>query len=217
MLKPQGFLFDLDGTLLDTAPDLGNALNHVLSHYSLPNCEYNQYRPVASHGSMGLINLGFADRLDNYDVPRLRQQLLDFYNDNICVDTVLFDGVNELIIAIEKANLPWGIVTNKPGWLTDSLLPNFDTFRNCQVVVSGDTIEQRKPHPAPLLLAADSLKIKARNIWYVGDAERDIEAANAASMVSVLANYGYISDKDDTKSWQADMEIQKADELISIL
>ncbi len=214
MRKPSGLLFDLDGTLLDTARDLGNALNHVLDLNSLPRCEYEQYRQVASHGTNGLLDLGFGDSLANYDVELLRKQLLDYYYANICVDTVLFDGVKELVEEMDNVELPWGIVTNKPGWLTNALLPHFSSLENCRIVISGDSIAQRKPDPAPLLLAAQSISRDPQQIWYVGDAERDIQAANAADMTSVLADYGYISDVENTASWLADFSIHHASSLI---
>lgn len=217
MQRPDGILFDLDGTLLDTARDLGNALNHVLARYKLPLCDYEQYRPVASHGSMGLLNLGFGDLIKEYDFESLRSEFLDFYNANLCVDTLPFDGVDQLITTLDQKDLPWGIVTNKPGWLTDALLPNFNQFKNCKVVISGDTLAERKPHPAPLLHAAEAINVEASSVWYIGDAERDIQAANAANMISVIADYGYISDSDRPEEWKADLNIKTATCLISYL
>ena len=210
MRSPKGILFDLDGTLLDTARDLGKALNHVLAKYDFPLCSYEQYRPIASHGSLGLINLGFGDKITDFDFDVLRQEFLDFYNDNLCVDTVPFEGVKELIETLDHQDIPWGIVTNKPGWLTDELVPQFDTFANCKVTISGDTLAQRKPHPAPLNHAAQIMEIPNDQIWYIGDAERDIQAANAANMVSVLADYGYISENDTPETWDADLRIETA-------
>lgn len=217
MNKPSGLLFDLDGTLLDTARDLGNALNHVLSLYDLPKCEYHQYREVASHGSNGLLNLGFGDQLKEYDLEVLRKQFLDYYYENICVDTVPFEGINDLVREMDRIGMPWGVVTNKPGWLTDVLMPQFAQFENCKIIISGDTLANRKPHPEPLLFAAKALERAPEEIWYVGDAERDIEAANSAKMTSVLANYGYISQTDKTDEWLADLSISLASELLPYL
>lgn len=217
MNKPSGLLFDLDGTLLDTARDLGNALNFVLDKHALPLCTYEQYRAVASHGSNGLLNLGFGELLVEYDLNILRKELLDYYYANICVDTIPFDGVDELIDEMNKASLPWGIVTNKPGWLTDSLIPNFEQFNSCKILLSGDSLEQRKPHPEPLLHAANALNKAAEDLWYIGDAERDIQAANAANMTSVLADYGYIAKSDDPDSWSADISIKHASALIPLI
>jgi phosphoglycolate phosphatase len=210
MPSPKAILFDLDGTLLDTARDLGNALNQVLALHERPECSFSRYRNIASDGSKGLLELGFSDELKNFDFELLRQQFLDFYEQNICVDTTLFAGVENLLENLNQVNIPWGIVTNKPGWLTDLLLPNFAIFEHSQVVISGDTLPQRKPHPLPLIHAAKQLNVEADQAWYVGDAERDIQAANAANMYSVLARYGYIDKQHRTASWNADLEILSA-------
>lgn len=205
--KPQALLFDLDGTLLDTARDLGNALNHVLSSHSQPQCDYAIYRNIASDGSKGLLDIGFGARLQDYNFADLRQQFLDYYQHAICVDTTVFSGVQELIQGLDSADIPWGIVTNKPGWLTAKLLPHFSEFENCQVVISGDTFSQNKPHPLPLLAAARKINIAPAKIWYVGDAKRDIDAAKAANMVSVLAGYGYIDATHQAQLWAADLQV----------
>lgn len=205
--KPQALLFDLDGTLLDTARDLGNALNHVLTSNNQPVCDYAIYRNIASDGSKGLLDIGFGAQIKHYDYAQLRQQFLDYYHQAICVDTTVFTGVQELIQGLDTANIPWGIVTNKPGWLTAKLLPHFAEFANCQVVISGDTFSHSKPHPMPLLAAAKQIEIAPNEIWYVGDAKRDIDAAKAADMVSVLANYGYIDSTHQAHLWAADLKV----------
>jgi N-acetyl-D-muramate 6-phosphate phosphatase len=217
MQYPQAILFDLDGTLLDTARDLGNALNAVLRDKKLPEIHYDEYRPIASNGAKGMLELGFGDLLVDYDFEQLRQQFLKHYQQNICADTIAFDGVDVLIEQLILMNIPWGVVTNKPATLTNELLAKFKLFEHCQVVVSGDTLAERKPHPAPLLHAADIISIKPEQIWYVGDAERDIQAAKAAGMTSVLAEYGYIEAEDNTADWQADFSISHASELLTHL
>jgi len=217
MPKTQAVLFDLDGTLLDTARDLGNSLNYLLQKHQLPLCEYEQYRPVASHGTRGLLALGFNEQPEKYDFSQLRTEFLDHYNNNLCVDTVLFPGTEQMLELLRQNQLPWGIVTNKPEFLTHELLPNFPALSDCAVVVCGDTLAQAKPHPAPLLYAAEQLQITPEHIWYVGDAQRDIEAAKAASMPSVLAEYGYISDLDKPATWQADFSIHNPQQLLTCL
>lgn len=217
MNRPDAILFDLDGTLLDTARDLGNALNFVLREHGLPEKHYSDYRPVASHGSQGLLELGFGDALDNYDVEILRTRLLDYYFEHICTDTVPFDGIEALIACMDARSLPWGIVTNKPGWLTNALVPEFKAFEHCGVTVSGDTLKTRKPHPEPLLHAAKHLGVAAQKVWYVGDAERDIQSANRAGMLSIVAEYGYIDGSEDPGEWHADLHVAHADDLLSLL
>ncbi|XOV78200.1 MAG: HAD family hydrolase [Aestuariibacter sp.] len=189
----KGVLFDLDGTLLDTARDLGGALNVMLNRYNLPEVEYERYRIEASNGSIGLLKLGFADVYNDYQESDLRQEFLDIYHHNICKDTSVFPGIEEIISYLDEQGIPWGIVTNKPEDLTKQLLPFFPVMNSSGVVVAGDTLPERKPSPVPLLHAAEIIGCAPEACIYVGDALRDIEAANQANMISVLAGYGYLS------------------------
>lgn len=214
---PKGILFDLDGTLLDTADDLGSALNHVLQHHGLKHCSAEVYRQAASHGSIALLKIGFGNRLIEFDLENLKQQFLNFYQNHICVDSRLFDGVEKTLNELTDRSIPWGIVTNKPQSLTQKLLPNFDCFKASVINVSGDTLKYSKPHPAPMRFAAKSLNLRCEEIWYVGDAERDMQAANKVAMTSILAKYGYISGNDQPQHWNADIEIASPDELIHFL
>jgi 2-phosphoglycolate phosphatase len=212
--KPNAILFDLDGTLLDTARDLGNALNQILKKLERPTINYEIYRNIASDGAKGMLELGLGEDLKNYDVDVLRQQFLDYYETNICVDTDYFSGVESLLLTLNQKNIPWGIVTNKPEFLTLQLVTSFPLLQNCGVIISGDTLSKRKPHPLPLLHAEEKLALDSPNTWYIGDAERDIQAANAANMHSVIAQYGYISDIQQTNSWNADISIHSPSELL---
>ncbi|MGK0268821.1 MAG: 2-phosphoglycolate phosphatase [Paraglaciecola sp.] len=213
--KPNAILFDLDGTLLDTARDLGNALNQILSTLKRPTVAYEVYRNIASDGARGMLELGFGEDLKNYDFTNLRQQFLDYYENNICVDTDYFVGVENLLLALNRNNVPWGIVTNKPEFLTLQLVTSFPLLQNCAVIISGDTLNERKPHPLPLLYAEEKLALASPNTWYVGDAERDIQAANAANMISVVAEYGYISDIQQTNNWNAHLSIHNPIDLLA--
>jgi 2-phosphoglycolate phosphatase len=212
--KPNAILFDLDGTLLDTARDLGNALNQILTGLERPTVAYEVYRNIASDGAKGMLELGFGEDLKEYDFATLRQQFLDYYEKNICVETAYFDGVEDLLLALNQKNIPWGIVTNKPEFLTLQLVTSFPLLQNCGVIISGDSLNKRKPHPLPLLHAEEKLAHTSPNTWYVGDAERDIQAANSANMHSVIAQYGYISDIQQTNSWNADLSIHCPSELL---
>lgn len=214
---PKGVLFDLDGTLLDTAPDLGHALNHVLAQHGFARMDYQDYRNHASHGAFGMLKCGFKTQLAEFDNEALRKQFLDYYLTNICIDTQLFEGIAQVITTLDDCTIPWGIVTNKPGWLTDALLPYFAELSSCQVVVSGDSLAERKPHPAPLLFAAEKIGIAPEHCWYLGDAERDIQAARAANMFAVIAAWGYISEDDEPENWQAHLSIKNASDLINYL
>jgi phosphoglycolate phosphatase len=216
MIQFQGILFDLDGTLLDTAPDLGNALNFVLRQHGLNECDYRDYRLVASDGAKGLLELGFAEQFEQIDYTLARQALIDYYDENICVGTQPFEGVTEFLTQLNIAQVPWGIVTNKPGHLTAKLLKHFPIMANCKVVISGDTYENSKPHPQPLLEAAKILNIKPNETLYVGDASRDIEAAVAAKMRSVAALYGYLKHPDEANTWSAEFTIQHISDLCKL-
>jgi 2-phosphoglycolate phosphatase len=213
--KPSAILFDLDGTLLDTAKDLGNALNQILSLLGRPTVDYEIYRNIASDGAKGMLELGFGDDLKALDFASLRQQFLNYYENNICVDTDYFDGVENLLSTLNQNNVPWGIVTNKPEFLTLQLVTSFPLLQNCAVIISGDSLSQRKPHPLPLLHAQEHFALTSPYTWYIGDAERDIQAANAANMISVIAQYGYISDIQQTNGWNADLSIYKPSDLLA--
>jgi phosphoglycolate phosphatase len=210
-------LFDLDGTLLDTAPDLADALNAVLTEQGRAPLPFEQIRPVVSHGGIALIQLGFGlDRSDPGFEP-LRQRLLAIYRDNLAVKTRLFAGMEKLLDEIEQRGLNWGIVTNKPGWLTEPLLQTLGLRERASCVVSGDTLEQRKPHPAPMLHACELAGSHPHQCVYVGDAERDIEAGRNAGMYTLVALFGYIQPQDAPESWQASALIDQPAEILDWL
>ncbi|WNC70872.1 HAD-IA family hydrolase [Thalassotalea psychrophila] len=212
----KGVLFDLDGTLLDTADDLGAALNHLLNAHGFTKVSSKEYRLVASDGVYPLLDLGFKEQLAKFDKEVLRQEFLDYYLENIATHTKLFPGIEQLLTLIEDANIPWGIVTNKPAFLTDPLLLHFEQFAKSQSNISGDTIKERKPHPAPMLLASKQLGVAAEHIWYLGDAKRDIDAGNAALMTTVAVKWGYIKPLDDCSKWQANHIISNPLDLVGI-
>jgi phosphoglycolate phosphatase len=201
--KYNAVLFDLDGTLLDTANDLGEALNYVLKKHNFPSVAREHYRPVASDGAKGLLELGFGEQLNEFNYDELRREFLDYYQENIAVHTCLYPGISELLTNLNELNIPWGVVTNKPEELTTLLLPSFDEFKACRVMVGGDTLKERKPHPAPLLHACKKLLVHATECIYVGDAPRDIEAGNRAQMYTIIAKWGYILATEECNLWQA--------------
>ncbi len=199
--RHSALLLDLDGTLLDTAPDMGGALNRLRAENGLDPLPASVTRPVVSHGSARLVSLGFPTATGD-DYEQLRLRFLEIYALNLADGTRLFPGAEVLLAELERLGLPWGIVTNKPGWLTDPLLAALDLDRRAACVVSGDTLPERKPHPMPLLHAARAIGIPPGRCVYAGDAERDIQAGRAAGMTTVVAAYGYISAEDDPRSWQ---------------
>jgi len=214
--KYDGVLFDLDGTLLDTANDLGEALNYVLSKYGLPTVSRETYRPIASDGALGLLTLGFAEKLAMYDYDQLRAEFLEYYQENLAVHTCLYPGIESLLQTLNDNQVPWGVVTNKPEGLTNLLLPHYSIFDSCSVVVGGDTLPKRKPDPAPLFHACEQIDLDPTRCIYVGDAPRDIEAGNSADMLTVAVEWGYIKNVQECKSWNANLIVKSPDEITKI-
>jgi len=214
---PQGVLFDLDGTLLDTAPDLAAALNHVRTQQGLPRLSFAQIRPHVSHGSAALIKIGGDAPQSGENFAAFQQALLQVYAANVACETRLFEGMDLVLQELERRSRPWGVVTNKPRSLTTPLMRQLGLDRRAKIIVSGDTIAQKKPHPAPLLLAAGALGVAPHRCLYVGDAERDIVAGKAAGMQTVTALYGYIAENEFPEKWDADATISCAADLIPML
>lgn len=213
----QAVLFDLDGTLADTALDLGGALNTLLARHGLPEKSMDEIRMQASHGAAGLLKLGAGITPDHPDYARWRTEYLNEYDSRYAQDTTLFGGVNELIAELGKRGIKWGIITNKPMRFTDKLVPKLGFIIPPAVVVSGDTCGEPKPSVKPMLYACGQIHADPQHTLYVGDAERDIQAGCNAGMKTVLAEWGYISDEDDTDSWQPDYRIATPIELIGCL
>lgn len=201
--ETRAVLFDLDGTFADTAPDLGAALNHVLALHGRPPLALEISRLQASHGSAGLLKLGFGIEPDDANFSALRDAFLAHYTDHICDQTTLFSGMAELVGELERRGLPWGIVTNKPHRFTVPLMEALDMAARAACLVSGDTCPQAKPHPMPLLHAAATLGVQPEHCLYLGDDKRDMEAANAAGMPGIIAEYGYIAPQTALDTWLA--------------
>ena len=213
---PFAVLFDLDGTLLDTAPDMVAALNLLRGECGLDPLPHALARNEVSNGSAGLLRLGFPGA-GTSQLQSLQQRFLDIYAARISEATVLFPGMEDVLQAIESRQLRWGIVTNKPGWLTEPLLVALELHERSACTVSGDTLPERKPHPAPLLHALKSLGLPAGRAVYVGDAPRDLEAGRAAGMRTILAGYGYLDASQDLAGWGADHVISHPGELLEVL
>ena len=209
-------LFDLDGTLLDTAPDMADALNLLRAAEGLDRLPFERILPLVSHGAPRLIRFAF-DEPEGERYEALRMRFLEIYSGALAVRTRLFDGFDRVLESVEQAGLRWGIVTNKPGWLTTPLLAQTGLSRRCGCVVSGDTLAERKPHPLPLLHAAGLLGLQPRTCVYVGDAERDVQAARNAGMIPLVAGFGYLGDDDDPAGWQAEAIIARPEDLIDWL
>lgn len=199
--SPRAVLFDLDGTLADTAPDLAGAMNRMRVERGLSPTPYEILRPVASAGARGLIGAAFGLKPEDEGYDELRITFLDNYEAAIAVESRLFEGVAELLAELQKHQFSWGIVTNKAARFTDLLVPKIG-LQNAQCVISGDTTLYSKPHPAPLLEAARRIAVAPQDCWYVGDDLRDIQAGHAAGMTTIAAAWGYCGDT-EPKSWGA--------------
>ncbi len=197
-------LFDLDGTLADTAPDMAYALNRVREEQGLAPLAYSAIRPVVSHGATALVRLGLDLEAEDARFTALRQRFLDIYREHLARETRLFPGMGEVLDIIERRGMNWGVVTNKPAWLTDPLMEQLGLANRAACIVSGDTTPERKPHPAPMLYACHRAGSQSWQCLYVGDAQRDIEAGKRAGMKTLVALFGYIGEADEPHSWDAD-------------
>ena len=197
-------LFDLDGTLIDTAPDMAQALNDLLAEEGRPPLAFEAIRPHVSKGSTGLLDLAYGAEQAPDERERLRERFLQRYRADLASFSRPFPGMEALLADLEEAGIGWGIVTNKPGWLAEPLLQTLRLDTRCACLVSGDTLTQRKPHPAPLLYACRCLGVDPRTGVYVGDDERDVAAGRAAGIATYVALFGYLGTGDRPDTWGAD-------------
>jgi N-acetyl-D-muramate 6-phosphate phosphatase len=211
---PDAVLFDLDGTLIDTAPDMGGALNNLLIEENRAPLPLAQIRPYVSQGGLVLTRLGFGGQVEEAEIEPLRLRFLQHYRAIVADNSRLFDGFEEVLLELERRAISWGVVTNKPEWLTRPLLEQLGLAARSAVVIGGDTLAKRKPHPEPLQVAAERMGVDCRRCIYVGDDERDIVAGRAAQMKTLVAAYGYIEDADAIPGWQADGVIAEPRDLL---
>lgn len=210
-------LFDLDGTLIDSAPDLGAAADQMRTARGLPSLPLAQYRPLAGAGARGMLGVAFGLTPDHPDYSALREEFFSNYERRMTQLTYAFDGVPELIEKLVRRGLAWGVVTNKSMRFAGPLTRGMPLFATARTVVGGDTTPHAKPHPAPLLEAARQLGLPPARCLYVGDDERDVVAGLAAGMGTVAATYGYLGSNADTRQWGAHAQIDSPLELLSLL
>ncbi len=196
-------LFDLDGTLIDTAPDLARALNAVLADAHQPELAFDAIRPHVSRGAAGLVELAFGAGLPADEFAANRDALLEHYRNNLAEESRLFPGMAALLDRLESAGVLWGVVTNKPGWLTVPLLEALGLAQRCACIVAGDTLAVRKPDPAPLEHACRVAGVAPSRTVYVGDDERDVTAGQRAGMATYVALFGYLGDDTPPAQWGA--------------
>jgi phosphoglycolate phosphatase len=213
----QAVLFDLDGTLIDSAPDLGAAADKMRTDRGLAPLPLADYRPMAGAGARGMLGIAFGLTPEHADYGALKEEFFANYEACMTARTHAFDGVSELIARIDGAGLQWGVVTNKSERFTLPLTRRMPLFGTARAIVSGDTTPHAKPHPAPLLEAARQLGLAPARCVYVGDDERDIVAGRAAGMPTVAAAYGYLGATTDAHGWNADATIVSPAALLSLL
>jgi len=206
-------LFDLDGTLIDSAPELGAAADQMRTARGLASLPMERYRPMAGAGARGMLGVAFGITPDAPDFPPLREEFFLNYEARM-MHTRVFEGVAELVAALCAHGLQWGVVTNKSVRFTEPLTRAMPLFATARAIVSGDTTPYAKPHPEPLFEAARRLGVPPERCIYVGDDERDIIAARAAGMVSIVALWGYRLDEDDPVAWQGDAMFDSPHDLL---
>ena len=210
-------LFDLDGTLIDTAPDMAAALDVLCDEEQRSRLPFSEVRPVVSNGSVALVTLAFGDQLDELTLDRLKNRYLEIYQKDLAVHSQLFDEMDKLLAQLDQQDIKWGVVTNKPGWLTEPLMESLDLHNRAACIVSSDSTKNRKPHPEPMYHACKLANSQPDECVYVGDARRDIEAGQNAGMKTIIAEYGYIGGCENTDDWKADYCIQSPSQLLALL
>lgn len=209
--------FDFDGTIADTAPDLGHALNRQRIERGLAALPIATIRTEASAGARGLLGLGFNIKPGDDGYEFMRDEFLDFYTERLCHDTCLFPGMAELLDQLDVRNIPWGIVTNKPARFTQPLTQQLGLQRRAACIISGDETTHTKPHPEPLLVASEKLAVAPVDCIYLGDDMRDVTASLAAGMEPIIARYGYLGNSQPPESWGAKYLIDHPQELLTYL
>ncbi|ULR90191.1 phosphoglycolate phosphatase [Comamonas sp. B21-038] len=213
----RAILFDLDGTLIDSAPDLGAAADQMRVARGLPSLPMADYRPFAGSGARGMLRVAFGMQPEDAEFPTMREEFFQNYERRMTQDTTVFDGVSDMLASIVARQLHWGVVTNKSKRFTEPLSRQMALFASAGAVVSGDTTPHAKPHPEPLLEAARRIGVAPQDCVYVGDDERDIIAGKAAGMHTVAAVYGYLGEKQSVAHWEADDVLNSPHELLKRL
>lgn len=217
MPAPHAILFDLDGTLIDSAPDLGAAADQMRIERGLPSLPLEGYRHMAGAGARGMLGIAFGMTPDHPEFGEYKEEFFRIYERRMTQLTRAFEGVAEMLEHLTHSGMPWGIVTNKSSRFTDPLVRQMALLNPAAVVISGDTTPHAKPHPEPLFEAARRLRLNPEQCWYVGDDERDIVAGRAAGMLTCAATYGYLGAVADWQAWGADAAIDHPQGLLKKL
>ena len=211
-------LFDLDGTLIDTAPDFIQVVNKLLEEEERTSVDSNLIYQTVSDGARALVKLAFAIEEDAEEFPKLNQRLLDLYKEQIKpTEAFLYPSLDSLLQKLEQARIPWGIVTNKPELYTVALLNELALSERCSVLVCPDHVKNRKPHPEPILLACEKLHCDIEKTVYIGDHQRDIQAAKNADVIAIAAGYGYLNAESKIEEWYADFIVHQPEQIEPLL
>jgi 2-phosphoglycolate phosphatase len=213
----QAVLFDLDGTLCDTALDFTLALNRLLAEEQRKSLSLSQVRSQVSNGALAIIQTAFPDIEDEPSLLSLRNRLVNYYKDNIVWHTQLYPGMDKLLAQLAERDIPWGVVSNKPESLTRDIMQRLPLSYSPSAIIGGDTLAVAKPHPEPLWLAAEQCQTPAEHCWYIGDHYRDVIAAKAAGMLAIAASYGYISTNESAHDWGADWVVDSPYQLLTLM
>ena len=216
LFTPQAILFDLDGTLIDSAPDLAAAVDKLRTDRGLSTLDYERYRPMAGAGARGMLAVAFDMKPDHSDYETLREEFYVNYENSLTARTVAFDGISQLLAAIRGKSMVWGIVTNKAKRFTEPLVAQMPLLHGAAAVISGDSTPHTKPHPEPVLAAARFAGVDPKHCWYVGDDRRDIESGRAAGMATIAANWGYLGEH-AVHEWGADVVSNHPSHLLQLL
>lgn len=215
--KPAAVLFDLDGTLIDTAPDFHWVINQLLQEEQREPVSYEFLRRYVSNGARAMVEAAFQHQEGEAEFTRLHKRMLDLYLEHLDVDSQLFFGMSDCLEWLEQNQIPWGIVTNKPELYTTPVMQGLGLSKRAATVICPDHVTHKKPHPEALLLACQQIGCAANDSIYVGDHIRDIEAGNHAEMTTIAATYGYLAEDENTHAWQADHYINCASKLKPLL
>lgn len=214
---PSAVLFDLDGTLIDTAPDFIRCLNQLRQQHGLAPLPPEQIRRSVSNGARAMVRVGFGLEPEHQDYAGKHSAFLDLYEAGVAVETTLFEGIEELLQTLEARDIPWGIVTNKPARFAVPLIQALGLADRCAALVCPDHVAERKPHPEALFLACTQITADPARAIYVGDHERDIEAGRNAGMRTIAVRYGYIEEPESVELWQADIIADTVSDLAKLL
>lgn len=211
-------LFDLDGTLIDTAPDFVQVVNKLVTEHDRPIVDEGKIYQTVSDGARALVKLAFSIEETDAQFTQLNQRLLDLYLEQIKnTESMLYPGLNDLLTDLEQATIPWGIVTNKPALYAERLLDELNLTKRCGVLICPDHVENRKPHPEPILKACEALNAATEKTVYLGDHLRDIQSAKNADVIAIAAAYGYLNSDSKVEEWYADFIVQQSDQIKPLL